>query len=329
MRRTVTILSIVLVGQLVLAAGLNVASRDQGAEASHQALAAFQPDKVDAIRIADGSGDPVLLERRENGWRLAGADGFPADAAAIERLLSKLDGFADRLPVARSDSARERFRVADDQFKRRVTLMAGGEPTAKIFLGKSAGPGQVYARAAGGDLIQEVAFTLRHASADVSQWQDESVAAVQPDNIRKAKLPGFTLQRADGGKGWRLVRGDTASPEKIKPAEANRVLRRLARPDFQAVSKGEPPPGKPDLTYTLVTENGDEIRFAYVAGTETGKQARFYRNDQPWIYSAPAKQLSKVKKLKPEELMASAPAAGEAASPTTDKPKRRTVESSS
>lgn len=329
MRRTVSILSIVLIGQLILAAGLNMTSRDRGAESSGRALAAFQPDKVDAIRIADGSGDPLRLERRKAGWRVASADGFPADAAAVERLLHKLDGFADRLPVANSGNARERFQVAEDRFRRRVTLMTGGEPAARIFFGESAGPGQVYARPADGNLIQEVDFALRLASAEVSEWQDKSVAAVKTKNIRQAELPGFTLRRAEEGQGWRMLSEDSASPVPVKPAEANRVLRRLARPDFQTVKREAPPATKPDFTYTLTTEDGDEIRFAYTGGNGSGKQLRFYRNDQPWLYRAPASQLAKLQKLEPEKLLASGAATGKAPSPKAEKEKRGTTRSSS
>lgn len=304
MQRVTIALGAVLAAQLVLAGVLHsgVLGGAQTAPAAAGSLAEYEPDSVDAIRITGADGGTLRIERGETGWRLPGSDGFPAGSSRVERLLRGLNGLDARLPVARTAAARERFRVGAERFERRVELLSGDETLATVLFGGSAGTGRVYARAAGRDTIHEVEFPLWHASAKPQKWYDSDVAAVDPASVRQAELPGFVLRRTEG-KTWKLVDGEQA-PSMTDPAKALRLVRRLAQPKIEDVTRAEPPDGNPVFAYTLTTKEGEEIRYRYFS-TGDDKAPTLYRGDQPWRYTVAPKRLAQVRGSSPDKLLAS------------------------
>lgn len=303
MRTTLTVLSAVLVAQLVLAAALNWGGSD-AAELTYGPLFNFDTEAVDAIHITDADGDTLKIKQTEGGWTLPAADGFPANAAMVERLLTNAHSFSGRLPVARSHASRLRFSVAADKFERRIQFMVDGEPRATLLLGDSAGPGRVYARAADQNMIYEVDFSLQYAAADVDDWLDHSVVAVDEDKVQKVIFPGFTLLRAENGEGWKIDRGGDKGPVKARQSEIDRWLGQLTQPDFDGVAKAEPPQGEPKLTYTLVTKKGNKIRFAYYGQNAKGENPHLYRSDQPWSYRISEVHLAKLTELDGKQFVA-------------------------
>lgn len=305
MRRVTIILGAVLAGQLLLAAVLHFGNTRPAAvaEASDRPLATFERDAVDAVRIEGGDGKTLRVERGGDGWRLPGSDGFPARSEAVERLLRALEGFENRLPVARSSSAHERFHVASDSYERRVTLLGDGTALATVYFGSSAGTGRVYARAEGRDMVYEVGFPLWHAAVDASKWHDTSLAQVEPSSVAQVRMPGFRVRRADGGQGWKLVTDGQQEPASADAGATAKLVRRLAQPGFQGVAKAAPPDGDPALAYTITTREGEEFRYRYFAGGKDGKPT-LYRSGQSWAYAVESKQLARLQEATPDTLLA-------------------------
>lgn len=303
MRTTLTVLSALLVAQLGLAAALNWGS-PESADMAQGSLFNFDTEAVEAIQITDAEGDALKIEQTEEGWTLPGADGFPASEAKVDRLLNQAHGFDSRLPVARSQASQSRFSVASDKFKRRIQFMVDGQPRATLLLGDSAGSGRVYARAADQNMIYEVDFSLQYASADASNWLDRSVAAVAKDKVRKIIFPGFTLHRAEKGNGWKVARSGEKGEAKAKLSAIKRWLGQLTQPDFNGVTKTEPPKREPKLAYTLVTKQGDRIRFAYYKPGDNSKSTSLYREGQPWLYRVSKSYLSRLSKLDGKQFVA-------------------------
>ncbi len=300
MKRAVPILAGVSAVQLVLAAVLHV-SGGRSQAASTAPMAQFERSEIDSMRIAAGPDSSVELTRAgEDTWQLPAADGFSADPARIDRVLSQLGSMETGVPIARSESARERFGVAREDYERRVELVSGGETVATVFFGESAGTGRVYARAQGQDTIREVSFALWQTPAQAGDWLDPSVPAVERQQIRQAKMPEFSLRRGEKQDQWQLVNGDAA-----KDASANEVsqlLGRLARPQIEGAAKAEPPDGESALAYTLTTEGGEEIRFRYYR--TDGDAVHLHRSDQPWRYEVAASRLANLADTNPQTLLA-------------------------
>ncbi|MDZ7748548.1 MAG: DUF4340 domain-containing protein [Halofilum sp. (in: g-proteobacteria)] len=296
MRRVTIILGGLLAAQLVLAAALHLgdANRAAAAEGSQQPLASFERSAIDAVRIEGGDGNTLRVARGDDGWQLPGSDGFPARKQSVERLLRDLSGFEQRLPVARSASAHERFKVGAQSYVRRVTLLAGGEPQATVLFGSSAGTGRVYARAEGQDMVYEVRFPLWHAAVDASKWHDTSLVGVEPSSVVQARLPGFLVRRDDSGQGWKVVADGNGGATSADPGAAAKLVRQLAQPGFQRVARASPPDAAPALAYTLTTREGREVRYRYYGASGDG-QPRLFRADQPWAYTVKAKQLARAR----------------------------------
>lgn len=303
MRTTLTVLAVVLVAQLALAAALNWGGSESSAIA-HGPLLTFDTNAVDAIRIADSEGNTLLIERTDDGWKLPGADGFAASPAKVERLLSNAHAFPDRLPVARSEASWQRFSVASDKFERRIRFIVDGETRATLFVGESAGAGQVYVRAKGQNMLYEVDFALHYAATSAEDWLDHSVVNVRADQVRKIILPEFTLTRADDESGWKLARGGGKPEAWAKTDAVDDLLRQLARPDFEDVAKAEASQGKPKFAYTLVLKDGNKAHFAYYGAGQDGDQPRLYRKGQPWVYRVTGSQLDKLTGLKAKQFVA-------------------------
>lgn len=292
MRTWLTILGGLLALQVALALGLWLGDGDDAALAEGKPLAQFSRDAVQAIEITGGDDTQVRLERGDDGWRIPAADGFPAAQSDIEALLEGLDGFADRLPVARSEAARERFRVADEQFERRVRLIGSDGPVATVLLGQSAGPDQVYARAGDGSMIYEVGFALRQASGDPTQWYDSDVADVSLGDVMEVRLADFRLRRGDADGAW-LALPDGGQVQPVARGKATQLVGQVAGPALEGVARANAPSRASDLAYTITTRAGETVDFAYYREAE-GDGVRLYRGDQPWRYRISADTFDRI-----------------------------------
>lgn len=299
MRRAVPILALLLAGQVALAAWLNLGDDDRQASQARP-LAQFDSEAIDAVRIAMGGGTSLRIERMDGDWQLPAADGFPANPSKVEQLVNQMNGLGGGLPVARSEAARERYRLASDQFERRIRLMAGGETVADVYFGESAGTGRVYARARGRDRIYEAEFPMWQTTAKGSRWYDQSELAVKSPNVQRIELAEFSLRRGDGGEGWQVDQGGTL--KEASADQASQLVQDLVRPEIQGVAKAEPPTRDAEQAYTVVTADGSEIRFSYFSA-EDGS-VHLYRSDQSWRYQVAQQQLARIDNSTPQKLLA-------------------------
>lgn len=168
MKRTVKLLSIALVVQLALA-GLVWSTLSGSPSASHEPLLA-NAGEATGITLVDPDDGELNLQRQDDGsWQLA--DGTPADDARVNRLIDRLADLREGFPVARTEAARERFKVADDSFRRKVILRRGEDTLATLLVGSSPAMGEVHVRVAGTDPIYRVELPLYEMPATSSYWQ--------------------------------------------------------------------------------------------------------------------------------------------------------------
>ena len=188
-------------------------------------------------------------------------DGFPADESSVERLLEKIEGLERGWPVAATSGAAKRFKVADEEFERKLTLSKGDDDIASLFVGSSPGLGKVHARLLGEDEIYAVELNAYEMETDREDWIDKSVLSLKAEDIAGIELPNMTLVREENG----MVPDDLAEDEEAVREEVDRVVDRVADLKIRSVLGKERQPEylqeEPELKYTVKLVSGESREF--------------------------------------------------------------------
>ena len=242
-----TTLAFALAIQLALV-GVLLAAR-AGGVVEPEPFLSFEADLVDSVSVANDEG-AVRIVKADDTWQLP--DGLPADASKVESVVEKLAGAAGGWPVASRASTAERFEVSEDNHQRHLTLRAGEEVVADIYLGTSPGYRKAHARRVDDDDIYAIPFSNYEAGVEASDWLDKSLlqpkgalAAIRRMDdafeLTKDEEGGWTAADAvlDAGKAETFAGrftglsvlgvSDAAAPD--EPAAVFRAHRRRRRPD--------------------------------------------------------------------------------------------------
>lgn len=135
------------------------------------------------------------MKKKGDTWLLS--SGFPADTKKVEGLLGKLEGLKHGLPVARSDKALSRFKVATNDYSRYLQLQfqAGVHGNVELYMGTGAGARQSHVS----NGKQEAVYTATIASYDLpateDSWQDKDILQLDIAAISAIEVDGFRLYR--------------------------------------------------------------------------------------------------------------------------------------
>lgn len=191
----------------------------------------FDADAVDMLSVSGGAGGggegdegsegKVVLAKKDDAWQLP--DGLPADAAKVDEVIKKLADAAAGWPVATSASVQERFELVEDNHQRRLTLSAGGETVADIYLGTSPGYRKTHARRVDDDNIYAITFSNYQAGMKESDWLDK--ALLRPDGaltglrydsaFAEPPAPVFALTKNEEGV-WAAASGAALDQAKVE-----------------------------------------------------------------------------------------------------------------
>lgn len=240
-------LGALLVLQLLAAFLLGVGGRDMGPVESEGLLLTFDPEQVTGIHVQTTDGEPVLVTKTEDGWIIPALKNLPAAKHRVTSLLSKLKGLEKGLPVATSEAALKRFKVADQSFERKLMLERDDAPPVILYLGDSPGFRRLFVRADGDEAIYEAEFGLFDAPDQPDGWSDRTLLHLDPETIQRLTFTGLTLERTDND--WQLAdlaKGETQDEQAIKDK-----VRALANIGFLGVVEGQEGPAI-DTDSTLV-----------------------------------------------------------------------------
>ena len=191
----------------------------------------FDADAVDMLSVSGGAGGggegdegsegKVVLAKKDDAWQLP--DGLPADAAKVDEVIKKLADASAGWPVATSASVQERFELVEDNHQRRLTLSAGGETVADIYLGTSPGYRKTHARRVDDDNIYAITFSNYQAGMKESDWLDK--ALLRPDGaltglrydnaFAEPPAPVFALTKNEEGV-WAAASGAALDQAKVE-----------------------------------------------------------------------------------------------------------------
>jgi hypothetical protein len=264
MKIWITILAAVLALQVVVAVGVNMSQHDYRAFEAEGNLLAFDMKTVDRIRIDGDAGASVLLDKQENQWRLPELNDFPADQGNVKRLLERLAKLEKGLPVATTQGAAKRFKVAKASFERKLTLLQDDQAQATLYVGTSPDFRKVHVRLPDESDIRSVEFNTYEVGVKPEDWIDKAILAYKADDIKRVVLSDFTLQQQDD----KLVVSGLAEDEETVENETKRLFDRIAGLNIRSVLNMTEAPNEGQdeaaLRYTIDLKSGEtrEYRFS-------------------------------------------------------------------
>jgi len=262
MEKWIKLLSALLGVQLLLALVVNLSGGEHDAFQAKEKLLSFEAQTVDGLQI-EAEGNALVLRKKDGRWLLPDVGDFPADQASVKRLLDNLAGLRQGFPVATTSSAERRFKVADDDFRTRITLLQGDQTLARLYVGTSPGFRKVHVRASDEEAVYAVSFDSWEASDKADDWIDKEILKLDPSEVEKLELPGVTLQRQDNG--LRIV--DLTAEEKTHGEAVDALLAKLTDLHVQSVLGTEAESAyrldSPDLEIKLQRKQGEPLIYRF------------------------------------------------------------------
>ncbi len=197
MEKSIRVLAVLLGVQVVLAFALWSRGANLSARTDANPLLDLGGKTVERVTIEGPDRAKVLLAREKGTWRLPEQGDFPADRGKIESLLARLKTLTQGPPVAGTEAARERFKVTDGNFERRITLASDAGTLATLYLGTTQGVRQVHAREAKQKTVHAVALPTYEVPVTAEDWEDRNVLQIPKREIAAIEVAGLHLEHAE------------------------------------------------------------------------------------------------------------------------------------
>ncbi|EGV16929.1 DUF4340 domain-containing protein [Thiocapsa marina] len=273
-----------LVLQILLALGLNLGGgRALAPSAADIPLLGIAPDQVQSLRIENGDGtESVTLVRRNDTWVDVDLDELPVQSAKVEQVLEELTALKRPLPIATSEEARERFKVADDAFERRLTLDGEAGPIAGLLIGDSPGFRRVFARLPGEPAVYELRLALSDVSARRDDWIEVGLLRLEGEQITRIAANEWILSKDEAGV-WALADEDRPIDEETVSA----LVLRLANLGYRGVLGVVDDPAyrqqDPLMDLEIGLADGSKRRYR-ISQAEDSQDYVLKAADRPWFF---------------------------------------------
>ena len=268
MGKWTVMLSGLLVAQLILVVAVNLTGEDYGAIQTEEKLLVFDENVVDGLRIEDGT-DSVVLKKQERQWLLPESGDFPASQRSVEQLLDKLATLKKGWPVATTSGAVRRFKVAEDQFERKLVLLSGDDIQATLYVGSSPGFRKVHARPGDEDAVFAVEFNAWEASAKADNWIDKAILKLTESDVERVEMAGITLQREED----KLRVENLGEKEQTNQEAARSLIGKLTGLRIQSLLGTEAKPeyrqDEPALEVEVARKDGEVLSYRFSKPEET------------------------------------------------------------
>ncbi len=305
MNRTVPVLTTLVVLQLALAVALAFSGQDYGAFQSGQKLMALDAETVDRIIIQGEEGKRVELLKDGDKWFLPDLDRFPVAPQPAEALATNVAGLTKGWPIATSSSAADRFKVGAEKFERKLTFFEDNREIGTLFIGSSPSFRKVNARVSGEDEIYNIPFNSYEASTKPEDWVDKEFLNLKNEDIVRATMPAFTLERKDG----KFTVTGLKQDEETNEEEVKTLTAKLAAPTFQSVlgtdDKPEYGQDSPILEITVELKGGEQIAYVY-SKPESGNHFVLKTSAQPYFFKVSEYALERLREFDQKKVVRNA-----------------------
>ena len=313
MNKMIQILTIVLLIQVGLAAvlGTDMLGGAGGRGGKEKKLLSADITKADQIKIEEkaseegkGENESLVLKSVDGKWTVPSVKGFPAGKTAVKKLIDKFADIKEDWPVATTDDAASRFKVAKDDYEGKVTFSQGDKALATIYIGTAPSFRKRHIRADGNKEIFAAGIEPQDLSLRPKDWIDRSAFTYDADEVEKVITDKFTLLRKNGK--WEV---DGAPSDKVtNQVKADTAFNTLCGIVFKEVEgeKDDPEYGlaSPELKYSVVLKGGKPVEFQI--GRRTVNDGFILKtSDKNFFVSISPYVIENIKKLDKAELLAS------------------------
>jgi len=169
---------------------------------------------------------PITLTREADGWRIASAEGYPAQADKVDDVLETLEGIRVRTPIGTSQGSHVGLGVADDAFTRRLTLTSAQGDTT-VYLGAATGSA-MHIRLADDERVYlhrgETAWSI---ADQTNRYFDPIYLEEDPEQIDQLTVSNSSEQHqmTRSEDGWRPT--DRETTQGVEQSEADALVRGL------------------------------------------------------------------------------------------------------
>jgi hypothetical protein len=263
MKKWISILGGLLAVQLIVAVAVNVSDQDYGAFEAKEKLLGFDKQKVNRLLIEDDK-ESVTLRKSAGQWVLPDADDFPAMQKSVDDLLDKLAGLEKGWPVATTSGASRRFRVADDDYEHRVTLYAGDEVAARLYIGTSPGFRKVHIRPEREDAVFVAELNAWEVDTQVDAWIDKGLLGLDDAEVAQVDIAGKLSLKNQAGE-LQLV--GLAEQETTNSEAARSLIDKLSKLRIESLKSGEEAAKytqqDPVLDISVALKDGRALRYRF------------------------------------------------------------------
>ncbi|CAG8998590.1 MAG: hypothetical protein CENE_00541 [Candidatus Celerinatantimonas neptuna] len=291
MKKIIFILSSLLVIQFIIT-GVVFWHRNQLEQQQvAKVLFRFKPKQATEIVISNNSAK-VQLVRHNHQWILPKLDKLPADQTHISDLLSKLTSLKAAWPIADTQSAQKRFKVATGDYHRHILIKGvNGQILANVYLGNSPAFRQIHLRLSKHPSIYQVKLSAYQTSVSPKSWLNTMLlAAKQPGSIDGSD---FKLKRDKDVWQWQ---GEINSNKQVlsqtKAAQLSQALGGMTVTDVAT----KPIQGKPQFILRI-TQNSKPLVYRFWHQNHTYQVARSDYPQHFGLNGAQYKQLAKFSKI--------------------------------
>jgi hypothetical protein len=270
--------------QLFLALGLSLSGgRTMTPSAAEDTLFGFTPEQVQGVRIESGDGaDALVLARRADTWVVENLADFPVQGSKVDELLNTLVALKRPLPIATSEDAQKRFKVADKGFERRLTLEGESGPIAGLLIGDSPGFRRVFARLPDDTGIYDLRIPLSDVSPRRDDWIDTGLLRLESEEITRIATADWTLSKQEDDS-WSLAGSDQTPDQETVMA----LVMRLANLSYRGVlgTEDDPAYNQQDPRMTLDIGLADGSTRSYRISRAQDSEDFVLRDmGRPWYF---------------------------------------------
>lgn len=234
-------------------------------------LLAMKPGEVTELVITGENNEQVRLTRENDNWLLPDLGGAPADRAAVDGVLTKLEGLRQGFVVASSREAAKRFQVEEDAFLRHLVVRQKDTQVADLYLGTSPTYRQVHARKAGSDDIVAINLAAYELWPTADQWLDKHLVALDQQEITAIAFPDISLTRVEekGEKEgetvavWHLADGSQADQQAVEE-----LIQALTTVSVTSAEVKDRSLTDPALQFTVKTGNSNELTYTFAVAEQ-------------------------------------------------------------